>query len=308
MELIRINGSLNELMFQKPLIACIGEFDGMHIAHRKLIRETINFAKKENCCSALITFDPHPDYVLRKREYEGYLTAFEEKKQIAKNLGIDYLIIINFDSVIAKLSKEEFYSKFLKMFKGLFIGSDYKFGYKGEGDASFLQDKFEYFKAFDIMCYSKLNRKIGADVIRDSLKEGNLCIANQLLGRNFSYTGKVIEGKKLGRTWGFPTANILINKELFRIKKGVYAVKCEINNQVYLGIANFGNNPTCNFVEEARLEVNLFDFNEDIYDKELRVEFIDFIRGEKKFDLASELIEQIKKDIEVVKEKFGGKI
>lgn len=308
MELIKINTSLSEFKFKKPVVACIGEFDGMHMAHQKLIIETIDFAKANDCASALITFDPHPDYVLKKREYEGYLTGFEEKKKFAQKLGLDYFIVIDFNFELAKLNKDEFYERYLKNLKGLFIGSDYKFGYKGEGNEMFLCDKFEFFRSLDVMCYGGLNEKIGSDVIRNSLKEGNVSLANELLGRKFSYSGKVLEGNRLGRTWGFPTANILINKEHFKIKKGVYAVNCEIGDKVYLGIANFGNNPTCNFVEEARLEVHLFDFEEDIYGKKIKVDFIKFVRGEKKFESSIELVEQIKKDIELVKEEFGGKV
>ena len=308
MELVKIKYSLGEFKFEKPLIACIGEFDGMHIAHQKLIEETIDYAKAKDCAAVLITFDPHPDYVLNKREYEGYLTGFEEKIKIAEKMGLDFYIVIDFNLNLAKLDKNEFYDKYLKELKGLFIGSDYKFGYKGEGDVSFLYGKFEFFKSLDIINYGDLNEKIGSDVIRNCLKEGNITLANELLGRDFSYSGKVLEGKKLGRTWGFPTANILINKEMFKIKKGVYAVSCELNNKVHLGIANFGNNPTCNFVEEARLEVHLFDFYEDIYGIELKVNFIKFIRGEKKFESSFDLIDQIKKDIKIVKEEFGGKI
>lgn len=308
MELIKINTSLSEFKFQKPVIACIGEFDGMHIAHQKLITETINLSKANDCASALITFDPHPDYVLKKRKYEGYLTSFEEKKNIGQKLGLDYFIVIDFNSELAKLNKDEFYERYLKVLKGLLIGNDYKFGYKGEGNEYFLRDKFDFFKSLDVMCYGDLNEKIGSDVIRNSLKEGNIALANNLLGRNFSYSGKVLEGKKLGRTWGFPTANILINNEMFKIKKGVYAVKCEMNKKFLLGIANFGNNPTCNFVEEARLEVHLFDFEENIYGIDLKVEFLKFVRGEKKFESSIELVEQIKNDINIVKEEFGGKI
>lgn len=306
MELIIIDNINNKLNIQDNIIACIGEFDGLHIAHQKLINETIKLAKASNMLSALITFYPHPDYVLYKREYEGYLNPLEEKKELLKEYGIDYFILVNFNDEVAKLRKEEFIEFVLKEFKGIVVGSDYRFAYKGEGNALYLQDSLKNVLIIDEI--KDNGEKIGSDLIRLALSNGDLSRANELLGRYFSYQGIVVEGKRLGRTWGFPTANIKIGKEYFKIKKGVYAVKCFVDEEIYLGIANFGNNPTCNFVDEARLEVHLFDFDKDIYSKKIKVEFIKFVRGEKKFENANELIRQITKDKEEVFSEFGGKI
>ena len=308
MELIFINKINDELNIKDETVATIGEFDGVHIAHQKLINETVNLARCNKMSSALITFEPHPDYVLGKREYEGYINPINERINIIEEYGIDYIIIVNFDFSVASLNKEEFYNKFLNKFKYLVVGNDYRFGYKGEGDVFFLKQKYVSDSLKVIEVIKDDNTKIGSDLIRTSLKNGEIEYANILLGRCFSYTGKIIEGKKLGRTWNLPTANINICKEYFKIRKGVYACKCFVKNKYYLGIANFGNNPTCNFVEEARLEVNLINFDDDIYGEIIKVEFLKFIRGEQKFESIEKLINQINLDKEKVIDEFGGKI
>lgn len=308
MELIFINNINDQLNIKEETVATIGEFDGVHIAHQELIKETVKLSRCNKMASALITFEPHPDYVLGKREYEGYINPINERINIIKEYGFDYIIIVNFDFVVAALNKEEFYNKFLNKFKCLVVGNDFRFAYKGEGDVSFLKQKYDSSSLKVIDVIKNDNTKVGADIIRSSLKNGDIEHANLLLGRCFSYTGKVIEGKKLGRTWNLPTANINIGKEYIKIRKGVYACKCYIHNKYYLGIANFGNNPTCNFVEEARLEVNLIDFNDDIYGETIKVEFLKFIRCEQKFESIEKLISQINSDKDKVINEFGGKI
>lgn len=312
MELIEFDINYSQINIFNDLVATIGEFDGIHLAHQLLINETVSLAKQLKAKAALITFSDHPDYVLGKREFQGYLSPLNEKRKIIEKMGIDYLINIKFNKETSLLKKDEFYNIVFKNLKALVLGYDYRFAYLGEGDTKYLKDKFSsrIIKIIDKLEFFDNNEensfKIGSDLIRRYLEEGNIRKANELLGREYTFEGNVIEGKKLGRTWNFPTANINVYDDKFKVKKGVYAVSCFVKNKYYYGIANFGNNPTCNYNELTRLEVHLFDFNEDIYNEYIECKLIDFIREEKKFSSKEELIERIKLDKKEALKIIGG--
>ena len=310
MEIIHVSNNLNT---NEKIIATIGEFDGLHKGHVSLIKRCIELSKTNNCKSGLICFYPHPDYVLKKRKYEAYLTDLDEKIKMLEDYNIDYLYIVNCDIELLKLEKEEFYDKFLKSFYGLVVGFDFHFGYLGKGDSAYLQYLFKN-KLFSIIeqeSFLDINdelKKISSNSIRAFLELGNVEMANQLLGYAYNFTGVVEDGKKVGRTYGFPTANIMINNEKFIPRNGVYVCNIIIDNDKYQGICNIGKNPSIDALAEARLEVNIFDFNLNIYQKKIKVELLKFIRDELVFANIDDLSLQIEKDKEKAINFFRGNL
>ena len=315
MELIRLKKSddINKLSFEKSkVVATIGEFDGVHLAHQKLILKTKDLAKQKHLKSAVVTLYPHPDYVLNSREYEGYLTEFEEKVKIFESYNIDYLIVLEFSIDLMNKTKEEFYDNYLSSFSCLVVGYDFRFGYKGLGDASYLKDKMGKDRVFVVeeVKFDSVN-KISSNMIRAFLKEGKVEDANKLLGYPYSFYGKVEKGSRIGSAIGWPTANVELSSEKFTPKCGVYSAKVIINDESYNGILNIGTNPSINTLTKPRLEVHIFDFNEDIYGLDIKIEIHHFIREEIKFSSKEELACQIEKDrkycINLLGEKNNGK-
>lgn len=301
MELIKLkNNNLTQLNIDlSKIVATIGEFDGVHLAHQKLILKTISIAQERKLKSALITFDPHPDYVIKSRRYEGYLSKLEEKATILENYSIDYLIVISFTKELMNSSKDEFFNNYLSKFNYLVVGYDFKFGYQGSGDAKYLSDKLgsNSLCIVDEVKYDGIH-KISSNAIRTYLKEGRIEDANKLLGYPYWFYGKVTKGKGIGTTLGFPTANVVIDDEKFIPKCGVYRSFVIYNNLKYKGILNIGYNPSINPLTKPRLEVHILDFNENIYGRFIKIEIYHFIREEIKFSTKEELIYQIKKDQE----------
>lgn len=302
MELIKLNINSKE-RFPEKVVLTIGEFDGIHYAHRKLIEEVVSKAKIHNVKSAVMTFYPHPDFVLNKRIDDGYLTVFEEKVDAISKIGIDYLVIIDFSLEIGKLSPEEFETKFIDKFyiDTIICGYDFKYGYKGMGDYNTLKKKY------NVILFNKIEKngeKISSTRVRDALMSGRIEEANELLNRPFSLKGKVIDGNKVGGKIGLATANISYDDSAFHLKGGAYATYVYIDDTKYIGICNIGHNPSFNYVEKLSVEVHILDFNKQIYGKNIKIEFIHFIREEQKFASPKELLNQIDKDIQFTKERL----
>lgn len=262
----------------------IGNFDGVHLGHQELINKT----KEEGFKSLVITFDNlHKDRIV----------SLEDKIKRIGLLNVDYLIILKFEDF-----KSVFYDEFLKMLKKLkvkkvTIGKDFRFGFKQEGDYIDLDNKFEL-HLFDEFLIDDL--RVSSTLIRNYLKEGNLDEANKLLGYNYSLTSEVVSGNALGRTIGFPTANLEVDVLL---NEGVYKTLTSVDGVVYNSITNIGYNPTFNEQKSLRVETNIIDFNKDIYGDMINVEFISKIRNEKRFNSKEELIDQLEKDKSVWKIK-----
>ena len=300
MELIRFDKYIEK--YSDPLVATIGSFDGIHLGHQALIKKTIAKSKKLNLKSAVITFDPHPLSIISNDDHI-YITNIMDKAKLINNLGIDFLILINFDEEFSKISKLEFVEKYLKVLNvcEVVVGNDFKFGFHGEGKANEIYQLSNYSintTIIDLIKYD--NEKIGSSKIVNLLRTGKVEEANALLGYNFSFTGYVIKGNQIGRKMGFPTANIDNDYARKILKIGVYGVKVLVDNKVYLGMMNIGHNPTCNFQENISIEVNLFDENIDLYDKILKIECFCYVREERKFNNSTELIDRIKLDKEII--------
>ena len=255
----------------------------------------------EDCESLVLTFFPHPRMVLQENSEIKLLNTIAEKSILLEKIGIDNLIIHPFDKEFSRLTAEEFVEEILiKKFNvhKIVIGYDHRFGRNRTANFETLQEfGVQYgFEVEQITAQQINDISISSTKIRTAIIEGNINLANQYLGYNYSITGTIVKGKQLGRTIGFPTANIKIAEDYKLIpKNGVYIVKCNINEKHYFGMMNIGNRPTVDGTNTT-IEINIFDFDQEIYDEQITVEFLDFIRDEQKFDSIDELKNQIQKD------------
>ena len=296
----KING-IDNFSINCESIITIGTFDGVHKGHQKILKKLIKESSKLNLESIVLTFFPHPRIVLNPNSPLKLINTIDERSSLFENSGIDTLITHPFDKNFSELSPEEFVKNILvnKLnIKKILIGYDHRFGKNrtaGIKDLKKLGLKYN-FNVIEISAEEQNNISISSTKIRNSIIEGNIRKANSFLGYDFSLRGKVIKGNKIGRTIGFPTANLEINEEYKLIpKNGVYLIYTKFEKQVFFGMMNIGVKPTLKFKKES-IEVNLFDWEKDIYGEFIEVFFLDYIRDEKKFDSLIELTHQIKID------------
>ncbi len=288
MKIIKVKGAQHERILD-PLCAAIGNFDGVHLGHQKLIEE----CKRHGYKSAVLTFYPHPSVFLKKIPDYKLITPMEHKADIFARMGIDYLIIIEFNEDVARISKDEFiqWMKNLNI-KSCVCGYDFTFGRKAEGTILDLSKEFEF---YEVKKFIFEDVRVSSTYTRELLSLGNIPKANRLLGRTFSIRGEVIYGSQKGRKIGFPTANIEY-KNYYLPGNGVYFVTIFLQQKLYYGMCNIGNNPTFNFSLKKRMEVNVFGLDEDIYGENIEVFFHEKIREERAFASVEELTEQLTKD------------
>lgn len=287
---------------QKSVIT-IGTFDGVHIGHRKILEKITPSAKDLNCESIVLTFFPHPRMVLQENSSIKLLNTMEEKGKLLQKIGIDNLIIHPFDKEFSQLSAEEFVKKVLVeqlQIQKIIIGYDHRFGRNRTADINDLivfGEKYD-FEVEQISAQEIDDIAISSTKIRTALAEGTISLANEYLGYNYFFSGTVIKGNQLGRTIGFPTANIQIKEDYKLIPKiGVYIVKSYLQEELIYGMMNIGNRPTVNGTNQT-IEVHFLNFNEDLYGQEITIELLEFIREEQKFDSLDALKNQIQKDKE----------
>lgn len=293
-------------------VCAIGFFDGVHLGHQKVIETAVKYAKQHCLQSAVITFYPHPKVVLSNGKQEvKYITPPIEKQRALKELGIDRLYTITFNKQLSLLLPEQFIDHFIigLNIKHLVAGFDFTYGHKGQGNMTnikdFAKDQFTYTVVEKV---SFKDHKVSSTNIRTLIESGAIEQVNQLLGRPLQTVGQVITGNKRGRTIGFPTANIQVNDEALLPTPGVYAVEAIVNEQTYLGMANLGYRPTFEKdQQEPLLEVHLLDFQQNIYDKKLTVNWHTFVREEQKFSSIDELINQLKQDEQFIRKYFQNK-
>jgi len=294
--------SIYDVNPKNKTIVTIGTFDGVHQGHKKII-EKLNSSKKDcNCETLLLTFFPHPRMVLQSDLEIKLLNTIDEKVKLLEEAGLDNVIIHPFDHDFSRLTAEKFIKSVLvNQFnvKKIIVGYDHRFG---RNRTAAYDDLVSFGKLFNFEVEQISVQEIDAVSISSTkirnalLKDGNVSLANEYLGYNYFITGKVIKGKKIGRTIGFPTANIYIKEEYKLIpKNGVYVVTSKINNQQFNGMMNIGYNPTFNG-ELKSIEVHFFNFNQDIYNQEIQVEILERIRDEQKFDTIEDLKAQLEKD------------
>ena len=300
---MKIYNNINSVdkKFRNSVLA-IGNFDGVHLGHQELLRKAYIFSRKINKKFGIFTFDPLPKDFFNRTDNK--ILNISDKIDIVKKFRADFFIKQNFNRNFSKISHDNF-AKIILLKKlaahSIFVGKDFKFGFKRKGNIFFLKKLSENnnFKIFIINFKKFNNYKISSSKIRSLIQAGKVNLAHKIMGRPWSISGKVIQGKKYGRRIGFPTANIKIFNQIKPLF-GVYSVKIVFNKKTYKGIANFGVRPTFGSSSPV-LEVNVFGKNHNFYNKNIKVLFIDFIRKEKKFKNSSMLVRQIKKDIKVAK-------
>lgn len=292
---------------EPAICACIGYFDGLHIGHRALIDKTLEKAKEKKCSSALITFDPDPWVVLKGEENIPHLTSMEERIEIGESLGIDYWIILSFSKVMAGLPPQQFIDEILVPLniQTLVCGFDFSFGAFGKGNFEYLKEHapFETCKIDKVLFQDE---KISSTRIEEAIRNGNVDLANKMLGRSYRLTGKVIHGNHLGHDIGFPTANLDLIHEYVLPQRGVYAGWCTVDGFDYPAIINLGHNPTFNMRKHLSIEVHLLNFDQDIYGEMVSLEFAAHLRDEICFQSKEELICQLNKDKETAFILLGG--
>tara|TARA_Y100000591_G_C21779523_1_gene670194 strand:+ start:387 stop:1295 length:909 start_codon:yes stop_codon:yes gene_type:complete len=285
-------------------VIAIGNFDGLHLGHQKVINEAKQKAKKNNLPFGLMTFEPVPVMFFSKSTNDHRINSSQQKKVQLKKLKLDFLIVIKFNKSFSSLTAKEFIKKILykkTKCKYLYVSKNFKFGYKRRGDIQTLQklEKQFNYKIIVTKPFKKNHKTISSTFIRKKIRRGKINLANKLLNRNWSIEGKVIKGKKRGRKIGFPTCNMSLNNYVVP-KLGVYAVKVKGKSFNKNGIANVGYRPTFNG-KKLLLETNIFGFNKNLYNKVINVSFKKFIRAEKKFRNFQDLKKQIKIDIKLAK-------
>lgn len=284
------------------LSLALGFFDGVHVAHQKLIKNAVDFAKKNNIKSAVITLKQQP-YCYLNHIAPKYISSREYSYNLIEHLGVDNLFELDFDEVSDMTSFEYLNNVLVKNFSpvGIFTGFNHHFGHNREGNCEFLekyQSEFNYH--FEALPSQKMNGNlISSSAIRKFLESGQIEDANLMLGREFCVDGTVVEGNKIGRTISFPTANINYPDNIVEVPNGVYGVNVELSDgRVLKGIANFGTKPTVNDTMQKTLETHILNgFSEDIYGQKIKINFLKFIRKEQKFKNIEILKEQIKSDI-----------
>ncbi len=286
---------------QHPIAITIGTFDGVHIGHKKILERLISNAKELGFKSTLLTFFPHPRMVLQKDAKIKLLNTINERSKIIKDLGLEQLIIHPFTEDFSRLSATEFVRDILVnklKTKKIIIGYDHRFGRNRNANINDLIS-FGSTLEFDVeeISAQEINEvSVSSTKIRRALEDGDVKTANSYLGYPYMLTGIVKKGKGLGRTLNFPTANLFIEEDYKLIpRKGVYAVQSYINSDKVFGMMNIGNNPTVGGTSLS-IEIHFFDFNDDLYGKEIQIDILDRIRDEYKFNSVDELKLQLKKD------------
>lgn len=293
--------SIIDFKSTKQTIATLGTFDGVHLGHRSILNKIIASKNNEELESLVLTFFPHPRMILQQNSDIKLLNTIEEKASLLENLGIDNLVIQKFDNDFSQLSAEDFVKKVLVdafNIKKIIIGYDHRFGKNRSAD---IHDLIQFGEKYDFeveqISAEEINDvSISSTKIRNALKEGNIILANEFLGYEYNLTGKVVKGKKLGRTIGYPTANVQMT-EAYKLIPGeaVYAAFAIIDGQKHFGMLSIGTNPTLG-ENPVTIEINIFDFSEDIYDKEITIGFIDKIRDQEKFNSLEELKQVLAQD------------
>lgn len=292
--------TLDEINKIKETVVALGNFDGVHKGHQELIKRTVKSARMAGLKSAVFTFTNHPKNVLAGKPVIKNILYLEDKAEIIKSLGVDYLFSLEFNAIIQHLSAEEFIQKLLtgafKM-REVYCGFNYHFGFRAEGNPETLikagmRDGF----GIHVLEPFKIDGNlVSSSFIRELIAEGRVGECKKYMGRNYSTGGEVVVGNQIGRTIGFPTSNLLIDEAMVTPAHGVYVTYCNYNGTCYQGITNVGIKPTIGD-NKKNIETHIFNFSTDLYGKKIRVEFLERIRPEIRFRNVNELAQQIEKD------------
>ena len=302
MDIIETNfKQLREYNFRDTVLT-IGSFDGVHLAHKHIFKEMCSFNKKHK--RIVITFDPHPLFVVNSNmsDKNYLLTTMSEKFNLIKKSHIDLLFVLKFDRKTLEISAKNFLQELLHTFKPSYfiMGYNHHFGYKKEGNFDFVKRFVN--KKVKVIKVDKKNinsLSVSSTLIREQIKKGDMKLVTELLGRNYNIQGKIIKGNGIGRKISFPTINMYIkNEHKLKPPRGVYFVKVGLDNKNFKGMCNIGFRPTLTNDKEESIEVHIFsdDINKNYHNKVMNIEFISYIREEKKFKNLDLLKEQLNKD------------
>lgn len=305
---MKVHYGVEGINIKNPVVT-IGSFDGVHLGHACVIQHLKEKAANIGGESAIISFEPHPREVLYPMEKKpGILTTLEEKIVILEQYGVDHLIILKFTVEFSQQPYQDFVKNILVdriHIKGLVVGYDHRFGKNRAGNFESLQElsqKYGFFLEREVV-FEENDVNVSSTKIRNALAVGDVNTVNRFLGYPYSITGQVVDGRKLGREIGFPTANVQISDERKLLPTiGVYAVEVLIGDQIFHGMLNIGIRPTVSKEGIVSCEVHIFDFNQNIYNQTISIKLIARLRGERKFEDIRELREQLEKDkAEVIK-------
>lgn len=290
----------------------IGNFDGVHLGHRELLKKIKHDCVAKNLQFVVVTFIPHPQKILQPEKERFLINSYEQRRKLLKKLGVDFLIEARFTRDFSTLPPEQFLKEHLLTYPGLknfYLGYDFAFGANKQGDYDLvrslckplnveveIQPKFEF-----------QDKVVSSSLIRDRIITGKIDEVEELLDRPFHLEGVVVKGEGRGKKIGFPTANIQVSPDLIVPQRGVYITRTNYNGMTYNSITNIGHNPTFKDTHQTHIETNLFDFDTDIYGENLDIEFLHKVRDEKKFPTVNDLIAQIKSDVVFAKEFLSPK-
>ena len=304
--MLKIYKNFNLPKIHKKSILLIGNFDGLHLGHQKLFKLAEKYSKKHKVKFGVLTFDPLPAMFFNKKLTNYRITSNLQKNLLFEKSGVDFVIMSRFNKSFSKISADNFIKKIIvkKINPNfIFVSNNFKYGFRREGNVAKLisKENIYNYKIIKPSPLKKGKKIISSTLIRKLLQRGELKNANKLLGRNWSIIGVVQKGRRIGKKLGVPTCNIDI-KNYVIAKPGVYSVRVKVNNsnKIFKGIANLGYRPTFG-EKKILLEVNLFNFSGNLYNKSLNVSFYNFIRSEKKFNDHQDLIKQIEKDLKQAK-------
>lgn len=284
---------LDPHVLNQEMIAIIGFFDGIHLAHQKLLKQALEWAKSAKKTPVVITFDVHPKSVIFGLE-KTYITPLNQKVKYLNKAGFDTIYVIRFNQEISKIEASQFIDDYLAGLYGLVCGFDFRFGHGGQGDVRLLQSQTS-FETRVLKEVRHQHQKISSSLIQELISQGKCEEVFPLLGRYYSIEGEVIHGEKKGRLIGYPTANIATDQYLIP-QKGVYASYTRVDDRIYPSMTSVGHNPTLNAHHPLSVESFIFDFDRMIYGKQIETFFVQRLRDEMKFAAVEDLIKQIDAD------------
>ncbi|MDD0854612.1 bifunctional riboflavin kinase/FAD synthetase [Halobacteriovorax sp. GB3] len=306
MKIVKNLSALNEE--KEKFAVTIGNFDGVHLGHQSILKQIKADCEKNDLKLVVVTFEPHPIQILRPRNH-FLINSYVEKRDLLKHVGIEYLCEIEFTRDVSTMSPGDFLDDFILScgnVEKLYLGHDFAFGANKSGNHEFVQEYCKPKNIEIVLLEEFLLRKhcVSSTEIRENINIGNIEKANEMLGRDFYISGRVVRGEGRGRKIGFPTANMQFLAERIAPGKGVYISRATLGDQVWNSITNVGSNPTFNTGNDLFVETHIIDFEDNIYGNEIRIEFIKKVRDEVKFNSVNDLIDQIKNDVEVARDFF----
>ena len=292
----------------EPFVLTIGNFDGLHLGHQELLRNLLVKADLHGAKTCIITFSPHPYEILKPQKTPFLISSYEEKMQLVERINLDYFVLLKFNQYFSSMNPDLFVKNYLEssFLKAIHLGENFTFGVDRKGNFQYIKHYFKE-KTIDITEQKKLSfngKSISSTIIRKLISSGKVCEVKDLLGRNFSISGTVVRGHGRRKQIGFPTANIKLHEAKVCPEFGVYITETKYKKILYHSITNIGVSPTFGKSNKKNIETNIFNFDREIYNEKIEVNFLKKIRDEIRFSEVNDLILQIEKDIQATKEFF----